>query len=893
MATTGIGQPFNRQYPSGFTYPIDEVVFENNSRVKYNEYVRYKTNLYEDAIRSGTPSAQALANAGLIARRVYFDAAVAARAARDPESPTAATAPTSSASKTTQLSSAQSRQIQAATAPPTNLAAEPAQGQRNLAAATPAAPNKKTPANKTKAKNNATSNVLHNYTNYTYRLSLYTLKNSEFNKLVVDPSSKVSKFLILRSGGNEVDPTKNSKFDEDFYFEDLHLSTIIGLNARSRETNAIDLTFTIFEPNGCTLIDKLIDITAHVVDGKGVDNYLTMPYILQIDFLGYDAAGTPMVIPGISKIIPLTLIEMKIKPDQAGTRYSIRAVPFNHLALTNTVGIIPTNCEIKSETVASLFAATGLENARAYRRGIGNAVNTDIDLRGRAETAAREAVRTVRDENPQAVGDQARNQVLTAAREQFQRPINASSLSDVLNGWNIFLAEEGIIGVADEYDIQFVDQRMADAKVILPQLNPTQDVPTSSTGDNRNPETRALANSVARGIAQAAASTGVYRIFAGSTITNIISQVVRNSSFIRDQINEERSQRQQQTDAALAVAGTVAREAALAAATGGTSTIATTVATSAVQTAGRENQKNTLKEEEILQWFKITPEITLLEFDIIRNQYAKKIVFYIDYYKCPNPRYPFAPQGAAEKYVKDYYYWYTGKNTDVLNVDIAFDTAFYTAVSLPLTTSFTEVNSSISSQPEQTDADIQAIRERQNRIRKTGLPFPVIQNPAKQLADMVAASKKVDKKAIAVEDLAESLMSRSRGDMLVIKVEIIGDPEFIKQDGLFGKPEPRDKDKTKNNSIITDHERVIVNFNFNYPDDWNRQEGLLKPKRPTVFEGLYAIIRVDSTFERGIFKQSLEMYRLYEDQYLPIKNESTSITGNATINPLTRQVTVN
>lgn len=847
-------------------YAFNERIFARNDPVNYAEYVKLYRQLYEEGVGNGRlTEGSAQEKAETIARRQFFAAAQRAGAASN-TALQQGTASTVLASRP--LSPSQKQKLGSSTVPSATAAS--VQGQRTQAQpVTPTAAAKKPPTNKPNAKNNATSNILHNYTNYTYRLSLYTLKNSEFNKLVADPSSKVSKSLILSSGGS-FHNYKNSteSINEDFYFEDLHLATIIGLNARSRETNAIDLTFTIFEPNGCTLIDRLIDITKSIA-GKGYDNYLTMPYILQIDFLGYDAEGTPKIIPNITKILPLTLIEMKIKPDQAGTRYSVRAVPFNHLALTNTVGIIPINCEIKSKTVAPLFAATGIDSAKRVAATIFSSVDTLLANTSDAPFNGTDRQRESR---------QGRE---TAAREEFKRPIDASSLSDVLNGWNIFLAKEGIIGIADEYDIQFVDQRMADAEVILPQLNPTQDVPTSNTRGGQDPETRALANSVARGIAQVAASTGVYRIFAGSAITNIISQVVRNSSFIRDQIKEERSRRDQ-TDAALAAGVGLAANAAAP----GAGTIATELAANAVANAGRENQKNTLKEEEILQWFKITPEITLLEFDTIRNQYAKKIVFYIDYYKSPNPRYPFAPQGAAEKYVKDYYYWYTGKNTDVLSVDIAFDTAFYTAVSLPLTTTFNDVNPSVSPQTEQTDADIQAIRERQNRIRKTGLPFPVIQNPAKQLADMAAASKKVDKKTVAVEDLAESLMSRSRGDMLVIKVEIIGDPEFVKQDGLFGKPEPRDKTKTKNNSIITDHERVIVNFNFNYPDDWNRAEGLLKPKRPTVFEGLYSIIRVDSTFERGLFKQSLEMYRLYEDQYQSANNNNSMTPNNPGINRL-------
>jgi hypothetical protein len=139
---------------------------------------------------------------------------------------------------------------------------------------------------------------------------------------------------------------------------------------------------------------------------------------------------------------------------------------------------------------------------------------------------------------------------------------------------------------------------------------------------------------------------------------------------------------------------------------------------------------------------------------------------------------------------------------------------------------------------------------------------------------------------MAVEDLTESLMSRGPGDMTTIKMEIIGDPEFIKQDGLFGDVVDKTKKKTANESLITDYERIIVNFNFKYPKDWTHEEGLLKPNRQTVFEGLYAVTRVDSTFERGNFKQTLEMYRLYEVNYLPSKESATPSVATPVATPV-------
>jgi hypothetical protein len=148
---------------------------------------------------------------------------------------------------------------------------------------------------------------------------------------------------------------------------------------------------------------------------------------------------------------------------------------------------------------------------------------------------------------------------------------------------------------------------------------------------------------------------------------------------------------------------------------------------------------------------------------------------------------------------------------------------------------------------------------------QTGVPFPRQHRAIVQLADLTTAGYgNRDSKTLAVSDLSNSLMNNSRGDMLSLKLEIIGDPDFIKQDDLF-YTQSVGMSKV-NNSIGTDDGQINVKLNFKLPHDWTRDKGLLTPSTDTVFDGLYRVLRVDSTFERGMFKQSLEMIRLYDDE---------------------------
>ena len=121
-----------------------------------------------------------------------------------------------------------------------------------------------------------TPNPLHSYATYTYGLTLYVLSAEDFNNLQKADANQLDAWkptyaLISSGGAHQSD--RNAAFKDDFYFDNFKLSTIIGLNAMSRGTNAIQLSFTVIEPYGLTLLDRIIDVAQQV----GSKNYLAQP----------------------------------------------------------------------------------------------------------------------------------------------------------------------------------------------------------------------------------------------------------------------------------------------------------------------------------------------------------------------------------------------------------------------------------------------------------------------------------------------------------------------------------------------------------------------------------------------------------------------------------------
>ena len=224
------------------------------------------------------------------------------------------------------------------------------------------------------------TNVLHQYPSYTYGLSLHLLNASEYNTIVTDGSYIPNRVLVASAGRYNNVPgagqfIRSPYFSDDFYFDDFTMTTVIGTNAHSRNTNAIELAFTLLEPYGMTLINRLLDQAND--PEMNCDNYLDMVYLIQIDFFATDETGTIVgVVPGITKRIPIRLIQMDISTNTSGSKYDIKAVPYNHIAYDLSTVSTPANFEIKASTVGEFFQSGGTTNT-SFNRAV-NGWNKDL-----------------------------------------------------------------------------------------------------------------------------------------------------------------------------------------------------------------------------------------------------------------------------------------------------------------------------------------------------------------------------------------------------------------------------------------------------------------------------------------------------------------------------------
>jgi len=131
------------------------------------------------------------------------------------------------------------------------------------------------------------------------------------------------------------------------------------------------------------------------------------------------------------------------------------------------------------------------------------------------------------------------------------------------------------------------------------------------------------------------------------------------------------------------------------------------------------------------------------------------------------------------------------------------------------------------------------------------------------------------------------------GEQIQLDLSIYGDPDYIRQDGIFINPISSDafivpSSTSTVRGILFNSGEVYANVNFKIPQDINLNTGLLDLSfqgdatnyRRNVFSGQYRVITVVNKFDKALFTQQLNLVR-YDDSHNYTINTEQSKTQNA------------
>ncbi len=717
----------------------------------------------------------------------------------------------------------------------------------------------------------APENILHKYTSYTYRITLFFLTARDYNNLAANPTKFVPKYSLISSGAGfattmgtlvaqetrtgQADynqTTRHPDFQTDFFIDNLSILTTVGLNAKTKASNAINISFTITEPYGLSLLDRL-QSACETSEDRTV-NYITQPYLLQIDLL---ASATDELLGGsqqknnviTSKKIPIKLLEMKIKPSGSGTTYAVRAIPFHHTAFDVTAASMPVPITVEAGTVGEFFSSD--EDLVKVFTGT---------IEAEEERIEKELDKWLKDNtiifaNKKPTADQIENQ-----RRALRSGIyNSKSLTAAYNAWNEKIAKEKKLSLLTPITIAFniPDDEIRLSKIVNPDASSSTDVrmQQTSTGYNKPDDSSGYKNKQSFTVKQ------------GTSIIDIIDMVMSKSEYIKKQIKTRKSE--QNSD------------------------------TARTNYENGNDRSGELTAKQKLKYYKILPTVALKDFDYSTNNYSRTILYSILPYEAYNSYHPNFPQITAqnveENVVRQYEYLYTGKNRDILKLDVDFDSTFYTLI----TTKGDQV-SRIGSDAGSDDTPADVVQDKYSSTTTNVTNSTVTKGFTGSNQASVGTAKANDPDEQVIADLKNSIYTRQRGDALNIKLQIVGDPDFIKQDDIFinaGSPEEYNNYLSKrlaNNTtrpiaedgqILFDAEQIYVKVTFKNAVDINdsigivNKQDILQNGRSTngTFSGIYRVLDVQNDFSRGQFTQTLNLVRMpdaLEPPKKPAQNSS-------------------
>ena len=656
-------------------------------------------------------------------------------------------------------------------------------------------------------------NPLLDYASYTYHLSLHALSKDDYNKISETGEYQPKNILISGAGKYTTGPgfERNANFKHDFYFDKLSMNTIVGCSARTRMTNAIEVNFTIIEPNGVTLLNRII-LTSEKVNAA---NYLQMPYLIQIDFYGYDDLGNIVAspIPNMTKFIPVKLIAFKVKISAKGAEYAIQAIPFNHDAYTETNVTCPINLSVIATTIGDFFA------------------DVDVDVTTKSTAHAKEY-----DNRLKAVA--ANNKLTDAQKEAASQQIirdskhvsyGTSSYTGAVNNWLTSLKYDR----TDKIIVK-VDPLIAKEKIVITEKTDPKWVIMADNKEKASSNANAGGNA---GEKKGGADflTNVFAVNAGTSVIAVIENAIKNSDYIRSQLTSDEDR---------------AARAAVAAGNG--------------EAVAKEKG-------EAFKWYKVTPQILLGDYDAKRGEFSKIITYHVTPFSYHNDKSPLIPKSTPPGVCKVYNYLYTGQNNDVIDFNIDFDCMYYTALTFNPAKVESTNNAIAANAVNQSTA---VIPKSEDKV-STPVTRQNSGNTHTTSSGGAADAKTVEVGDVLKSVLSDSrgdminIQVRINGDPHFIKQDDL----FYSPAQAEYKLSPNGF--TKNGSLATDVAEIYALVTFNTPTDFSDSTGLMiKDDKYTasVFSGVFRILTVDNVFQNGKFEQTLDMIRLFDQPMIDTKS---------------------
>jgi hypothetical protein len=291
----------------------------------------------------------------------------------------------------------------------------------------------------------------------------------------------------------------------------------------------------------------------------------------------------------------------------------------------------------------------------------------------------------------------------------------------------------------------------------------------------------------------------------------------------------------------------------------------------------------------VVRGWKIIPEMKILDWDKKRGRYGYEITYWVKVHVKYNREDPNLPKAWPTGVARTYEYQFTGRNQDVLQWDVKFDTAYFASELV-----YPEKQTAISG-PQPTNDTSDFVKQTNAAI--LGRIVPEAGKGGGEGPNNEVNSRKIQKvsntpsatganagksgHAMAAANAYDNIYNRL-AEMCNAEVTIVGDPALITQEEIFYSPSSGigdiDTPSTEyvsgsvgdgTGGISVNSGEVHCRLIWKAPTDLQEQTGGYGGNsgfNQVVLNGLWRMIVVKSFFQNGTFTQKFECIRLFEQE---------------------------
>jgi hypothetical protein len=656
------------------------------------------------------------------------------------------------------------------------------------------------------------ANILHNYASYNYIFTLSVLDPVSINF----PNETYKKGqlgqIIFKSASGSPDNRVNTAYGKfDFFMDNLTVGSVISLDKSTGNTNATSIKFKVIEVYSMGLLFESLQLAAK---NAGYKNWVDVPLLLTIEFKGHlnsaqqGVAADSLSIERTTKHFPLKLMTIDMRVTGRGAEYDVVAFPWNEKGFSSSYLQLKTDITIRGKTVGQMLQ-TGerslqvVLNERLQAAAIDKKIVTVPDqilIMFPSDLSSGKPTDSSED-----AGATAAPNTGSVSGNDLNAKLKISLKLEDQGGNGTLLQDEVDMNALGRSSMGFTPERIGES-------------PFAKDGLVYDEKAKVYT----RGNISVDPTEGTFKFSQGTDIPNAINQVMLMSDYGRQALTSTQ-----------------------------------------------------LSDTGKIPWWRIEAQVYVIpsNANIDKTGVQPKLIVYrvvpfgIDAssFMPPNTANPKVKKAKAQA-VKAYNYIYTGKNLDVLNFDIKFNASFYTAMSADIGKN----NAGVQRAKESSGANPAV--EAQPADAASGNQKPLEDEAPKAVGYTeiksntgTGTSGQNTPETNAARQFQNNVLN-SPFDMLKGTITILGDPYYIGDSGMgnYTAAKSQYENMTSDYSIDYQTGEVDITIDFRTPIDIDVSKGAYEfgpTKLINQFSGLYQVLTVESTFNRGRFTQNLTVVR--------------------------------